>query len=143
MGLDITAMSELEVVDLPEGMEKWSNEYYEWEEELGKGSLYSLGNDDYFTTQLEGLPKSGLVSATGDKFYFRAGSYSGYGEWRNDLALASMGIGAETVWKKADDGEKNLPFSELINFSDADGIIGPMASQRLYQDFVKYEKKNN
>ena len=29
---------------------------------------------------------------------------------------------------------------ELINFSDADGVIGPIASQKLYNDFVKYEE---
>ena len=33
MGLDITAVSQLEPVDLPEGIEIWSDEYYDWEDE--------------------------------------------------------------------------------------------------------------
>ena len=30
---------------------------------------------------------------------------------------------------------------ELINFSDAEGLIGPTISQKLYSDFVDYEDK--
>ena len=32
-------------------------------------------------------------------------------------------------------------FQELINFPDNEGLIGPIASERLYQDFVNYESK--
>jgi hypothetical protein len=79
-------------------------------------------------------------------FEFRAGSYSGYNEWRNELAKLA---GYETtpytfngktearydatVWKI----EKG-PFWEFIDFSDAEGVIGPQACQRIYADFVKY-----
>ena len=42
---------------------------------------------EHFERHSEGLPDSELVySDDGEHFSFRAGSYSGYGEWRNDLA---------------------------------------------------------
>ena len=40
----------------------------------------------------------------------------------------------EAAWK-LDHG----PFWELINFSDAEGVIGPEACKKVHQDFVRYE----
>ncbi len=31
MGLDITAISEVEPIEIPSDIELWSNEYYDWE----------------------------------------------------------------------------------------------------------------
>ncbi|KWO50055.1 hypothetical protein WT98_17135 [Burkholderia territorii] len=39
----------------------------------------------------------------------------------------------ETAWK-LDHG----PFWELIDFSDAEGTIGPEVCRKVYQDFVQY-----
>ena len=145
MGLDISVISDIKPMDLPKGIEKWSDEYYEWEQELGE-QLWSPYNMEHFTRQSEGLPDSDLVysGGDGDYFSFRAGSYGGYGEWRNDLALAAgYGGGAEEVWSKVDGGEYGFPFEELINFPDNEGVIGPVVSQKLYDDFVKYEEEIN
>ena len=51
-------------------------------------------------------------------------------------------MGVQGVWNKIDDGGNysEIPFSEQLNFSDADGIIGPVASKKLYNDYVSYEK---
>lgn len=141
MGLDISAISEIRPVDLPEGMEKWTDEYYDWEssEGLQLWSVYKMG---HFPRHVEGLPDSELVNADGESYSFRAGSYSGYGEWRNDLALAAGYEGGSAgVWEKVDNGESGFPFEELINFPDNDGVIGPIVSQKLYDDFVNHEKK--
>jgi hypothetical protein len=141
MGLDITAISEISPVDLPEGMEKWSDEYYDWEAEQGM-TLWSVYRDSNFSMQGEGLPDSDLVSSEGESYSFRAGSYSGYGEWRNDLALAAgYEGGSEGVWNQVDRrGMTGRPFEELINFPDNDGLIGPVISEKLYNDFVTQEK---
>ena len=140
MGLDITAVSEIRPIDLPEGMEKWTDEYYDWESSKGY-SLWTPHNMASFPRHAEGLPDSELVDADGESYSFRAGSYSGYGEWRNDLALAAgYEGGSEEVWMKADGGEYGFPFEELINFPDNEGVIGPVVSQKLYDDFVNYEK---
>ena len=111
MGLDISVISNIKPMDLPEGMKKWSEEYYNWEEEEGK-EFWSPYNMAHFERHSEGLPDSELVySDDGEYFSFRAGSYSGYGEWRNDLAIAAgYEGGSEEVWMKADGGEYGFPF---------------------------------
>lgn len=65
---------------------------------------------------------------------FRAGSYSGYGAWREQLSLMVFGHPAEHIWANAKQfiGE---PFFELINFSDCEGAIGPVVSAKLAKDF--------
>ena len=134
MGLDITAISEIEPVEIPEDIELWSDEYYDWEEEQNfPGSVWNLYQSSNFPEQGEGLPNGSVVSK-GEEFGHRAGSYSGYNEWRRMLARAALGMSDEEVWNKIDSGVSysEVPFGELINFSDADGVIGPIASQKLY-----------
>ena len=56
----------------------------------------------------------------------------------------ALGIGAKDLWDKVDDGSyETIPFSEHINFSDADGVIGPVASKKLYNDYVTIRKRYN
>lgn len=38
-------------------------------------------------------------------------------------------------------GNIDVPFLELIHFSDCEGIIGPKTSAKLYKDFEKYRDK--
>jgi len=142
MGLDISVISQIKPIYIPEDIELWSNEYYEWEEKQDiEGSIWNFQPNSYFPEQSEGLPK-GFGYGTGEEYNFRAGSYSGYGEWRDLLARLALDMGSEGVWNKIDSGEGygEIPFSEVINFSDADGIIGPVASKKLHNDFVNYEK---
>ena len=78
MGLDITAISEIEPIEIPEDIELWSNEYYDWEEEQDlPGGVWNLYQSNNFPEQGEGLP-NGTVVAMGEEFGHRAGSYSGY-----------------------------------------------------------------
>jgi hypothetical protein len=143
MGLDISAISDVKSVEIPEDIELWSDEYYDWEQDIG-GNVWNLNPNSWFPEQSEGLT-DGPVQAQGEQYGFRAGSYSGYGEWRDDLARAAGYIGgAQQVWGNFDTGESmgdiySKPFTHLINFSDADGVIGPIVSEKLYQDFVNYE----
>ena len=142
MGLDISVISQIKPISIPEGIELWSNEYYEWEEKQDiEGSVWNFQPNTYFPEQSEGLP-DGFGYGTGEEYSFRAGSYSGYGEWRDLLARLALDMSSEGVWNKIDSGEgyTEIPFSDVINFSDADGIIGPVASKKLHNDFVNYEK---
>jgi len=142
MGLDISVISQIKPIFIPEGIELWSNEYYEWEEKQDiEGSIWNFRPNPYFPEQSKGLPNS-FGYGTGEEYSFRAGSYSGYGEWRDLLARVALDMGSEGVWNKIDSGEgySEIPFSEVINFSDADGVIGPVASKKLHNDFVNYEK---
>ena len=141
MGLDISVISKIRPIHIPEDIELHSEEYYDWEKEQEyDGYVWNLYHHPHFTVQSEGLPDSAVVGE-GEEYDFRAGSYSGYGEWRDLLAKLALGMGAQELWAKMDDGSyETIPFSEQINFSDADGVIGPVASKKLYNDYVTYEK---
>jgi hypothetical protein len=84
-----------------------------------------------------------------DSEVFYAGGYGGYGRWRDQLAeLAGypltkyMQYGQEqqsyaaACWEGAEG-----PFSELINFSDCEGVIGAAVSAKLAKDFADHQAK--
>jgi hypothetical protein len=77
--------------------------------------------------------RKGIYTHEGSEFSFRAGSYTGYNDWRDNLAFM-IGTIPEKIWANPVPG----PFMELINFSDCDGTIGPAVSKKLYGDFRKY-----
>ena len=54
MGLDISAVSQLQKVDLPEDIELWSDEYYDWED-TQPSSVWNLHPHTYFEEQFQGL----------------------------------------------------------------------------------------
>ena len=129
------------------------------QEESDDYDLYDINDlftyNPYFKYQLGSLENntwySKTVSSVSDGFC--AGSYSSYNYWRNDLAIMSGYGSAENVfnsWLKNERYIKLLklngseikmkPFYELINFSDAEGTIGPEVSAKLYQDFVDFDE---
>lgn len=61
-----------------------------------------------------------IIYSYEDCYSFRAGSYHGYNVWRDDLEEFA---------------EDNNQFKELIDFADNDGVIGPIVSKKLYNDF--------
>ena len=71
---------------------------------------------------------------------FRAGSYSGYGVFRNLLSQIILGNGSQQVWENIDE-YTDKPFIELINFSDCEGTFGPKVSEKLHKDFVENREK--
>ncbi len=80
---------------------------------------------------------------------FRAGGYGGFNVWRNELAkLAGYPEGEYEqygrMWPSycvaCWNGEAG-PFSELINFSDCEGVIGTAVSKKLAADFAKFQAK--
>jgi hypothetical protein len=136
MGLDIYAYSKiqeetevsagqkrLEELGLAErGEEVLSIETFD--SQIYKG----IGPGTYFTTDLS------------ESFSFRAGSYSGYNQWRRVLSQTMLGVSPEQVWTNPDEW-KDKPFVGLINHSDCDGAIGGPVAKSLYQDFVRYKHK--
>jgi len=120
-------------------------------------------NEECFEYQLGSLKRDYLYESTSNSQHgsFGAGSYSGYNQWRNELAIMAGYNGAEEVWQDesfdsfkrfnlrkdkldyiiGDPVEKVKPFYELINFSDAEGYIGSEVSKKLYQDFVDFDEK--
>lgn len=115
MGLDITVYKKLKKVENPK-LDKdgypldcdnqWTpGASMEWSESCFPGRADGIESDSVYTWD--------------DDYYFRAGSYSGYNMWRDTLADFSDGS----------------TFIELINFADNEGVIGPVISKKLYEDF--------
>lgn len=64
-------------------------------------------------------------------------SYSGYNNWRNELAIMVGYASAKDCQQNHTQG----PFYELIYFSDCEGIINGPIVDKLHKDFVEYEHK--
>jgi len=152
MGLDISYYSNLKLSG------KQTGEESDWEDHDVR-----IYNEKCFTYQLGSLIREHLYDTTPSSHYggFRAGSYGGYNQWRNNLAKMAGYNDAEEVWQdetfdsfkvcnnrkdKLDSingeiVERIKPFYELINFSDAEGSIGPEIAKKLYEDFVNFDEQ--
>lgn len=126
MGLDIVACSRI----------KFIREVRDDEELTFDDDSIWLGGDDFVERQ-DGL-RHGLYDVEGDEFHFRAGSYSGYNNWRSELSLAALEVAPEVVWRDFENF-RGKPFAELICFSDCEGFIGPKTSAKLLEDFKKLD----
>lgn len=83
-----------------------------------------------------------------DSMGLHAGSYGGYNRWREKLAeLAGYPAGDYEQYGRTYqshcvpcwNGETG-PFSELINFSDCEGVIGAAVSAKLAKDFAEFQQ---
>lgn len=129
MGLDITAVSHLKHVG-PEP------EDFDWE--TNWGFYFKAHAYDGFEYSMRGLVDGHLYQTTtqSDTFGFRAGSYSGYGRFR-EMLVEHVGTTIPDYWEGHD---TSLPFYELVNFADNEGTIGPQAAADLLIDFEKYRE---
>ncbi len=139
MGLDITAYKKLSKVESP---------VFDGDGQPEEGvRFYAEAN---FLAQAEGI-EDRTVYLYGAAHRFRAGSYGGYNAWREELAkLAGYPqtphrsrwsketemLCAAAVWN----GAKG-PFAELIDFSDCEGVIGPVVAKKLAADFAEFQPK--
>jgi hypothetical protein len=111
MGLDISAYSRV-VPITGEMMDAWRHP-----------EVYV--NPD-FKERADGLENGIYRRLEGSKEHnFRAGSYSGYNWWRDELANMA----------------RPPAFEELVNFSDCEGTIGHLTSAKLAADFAAHQEK--
>lgn len=149
MGLDITAYSHM----------KTAGEYRTHGDEDGEGCEEELEHTVTFAYDgfersmrgLTGVEKQGIVGSNfigGDCYApteqtesmgFRAGSYSGYNAWRDELAKIAGFSNAGDYWNGS--AGEDAPFYELINFADNEGTIGPEAAKDLLKDFRDHQGK--
>ena len=99
-----------------------------------EGELH-LSNHD-FPSRSDGLGDGHYLTG-GEHHHFRAGSYSGYNYWRDQLCHAAFGISAKELWASPVQG----PFVELIHFTDCDGFIGPRTAAKLARDFAENHER--
>jgi hypothetical protein len=100
-----------------------------------------------FPQRADDLPFSAY--RPGRSWGFRAGSYSGYNRWREELAaLAGVTLGdrdedgarLSRFWAECSEMEErgdtpSVRFWQLIHFSDCEGVIGPSICRKLADDF--------
>lgn len=141
MGLDIIIYKNLKKVDnVDRNVDRDVDRYWtpgpamDWSEKHFPGRGEGVDSNSYYNYD--------------DYDSFRAGSYSGYGWWRAKLELLSKIIKSAQIVKSKDVKEstkhimgKDDPFIELTNFADNQGVIGPVISKKLYNDFCIYEKE--
>ena len=141
MGLDITAYRKIEIangaavdedgdpVDYDEHQRFYFNPDFQGREEgLVEGAIYTRGTEEHD---------------------FRAGGYGGYNAWREELAkLAGYPATPHTRYLVTEDRHDagaweatEGPFWELINFSDCEGVIGPVVSAKLAKDFEEFDER--
>lgn len=129
MGLDICAYSN--IMKQPEpGVQKV----------VGK-LLSSLGEEILEVTEVTDRChdlEEGVYLDTFDtiQHHFRAGSYSGYNQFRNRLSKALLGVEASAVWEDPSSFE-GRPGYEMIDFSDCEGVISSSVADKLYKDLVE------
>jgi hypothetical protein len=136
MGLDIHAVSHLRYVGpIPDDdeLERLQEQVSDADLEVAYFVLYP--NAECFEAHLAGM-EPGLYECTAasEHHEFRAGSYSYYNAWRENLCRLALDVEPDCVWEQPElyDGR---PFFELINFSDADGRIGCELAEKLAEDF--------
>jgi hypothetical protein len=133
LGLDITWYTDCTLV--PDAERTPDGELVDWE------SLASVWVNPDFPGRADDLVDGGAYSYA-DSGDFRAGSYSGFNDWREALARRAgypVGIcdGHRHVHSAGAWAASQGPFWELINFSDAEGTIGTVVSAKLARDFVE------
>jgi hypothetical protein len=119
MGLDISACSKINKTD-----------------NLDEATIFIYRGEPH-TDQAKDIEKGTYVEdSEAETRRFRAGSYSGYGVFRNLLSQIALGVDAKTVWVE-EEKYVGKPFYEMINFSDCEGKFGPQISAKLHKDFVE------
>ena len=144
MGLNITAYSKIKKLDVTFNKDG---------EAINPATQEPLDYDDYirafinphFPSRAADIDDSVAYSFEKSRS-FRAGSYSGYNDWREHLAkmVGYPSVDAETDPRHAHSNgaceSTEGPFWELIFFSDCEGVIGTAISTKLAKDFADHDK---
>jgi hypothetical protein len=144
MGLDVTAYEKVEL----KAQDIGEDAAYELVHELDEQGIRDVTiyfSDDFIERAAPLVVPSakGLACvyvSSGATHVFGAGSYGGHNrfrEWLCDMA----GIVAPRVQWADPDHYDLLPFHELVNFSDCEGVIGSAACAELAKDFADYQAK--
>lgn len=139
MGLDISAYSQVMLEKEVEVDEYGSPR--DW-----KKYRVAYVNDDF--PGREGSIIDRGVYSFNERYRFRAGGYGYYGGWREQLAkmagypatLRTDSYGRDRMAHAAACWSGSTgPFSELINFADNEGVLGPEVCAKLAKDFAEFE----
>lgn len=147
MGLDITAYKKISKIDCVydqdgEPMDPETREYIEYD--------FTAWINPDFVGRADEIENKAAYSAV-ESFGFRAGSYSGYNAWRNELARLAGYPSVQVdrydtgnFQSRHDHSAWNAtggPFWELICFTDCEGLIGAAVSAKLAKEFAEFDEK--
>lgn len=143
MGLDITAYSKVEKLDANVNDNGYpvSNTT---DEEVDYSCVAYV--NEHFPHRADDI-EDGAVYDCDDSFGFRAGSYSGYSGWREELAKLA-GYPAASIERYGEQrfrhdvgawAASDGPFWEMIMFSDCEGVIGTSVCSKLAKDFADFD----
>lgn len=146
MGLDIAAYSKLTKIEGKtnedgEPLDPKTGEVMDW-------NCYThLYPNPHFQERAGSITEGNYTFE--DQMGFRAGSYSGYNYWREQLAkmagypaIEVEKYGNKEIRHDAGAWEKTEgPFWELICFSDCEGIVGTEDCVKLAKDFAENQEK--
>lgn len=146
MGLDVTAYSRLTQVDCVYDADGEPIDPVTREPLEGNHVQVFINYD--FLGRADDLTDRGVYTYA-DAIAVPCGTYSRYNRWRNALAaMAGWPVGQyEQYGAKYDSNCVACwngavgPFSELIDFSDCEGVIGPSVSAKLASDFAEFQEK--
>ena len=129
MGLDISAYSKMARVRDEVAATMNEDEIFE-----SDGIILRDGHKK--DSRIDDLQPGFYLAEEGSECHdFRAGSYSGYNDYRNKLAECFLNVSDRGVWANPEQFE-GKPFYEQIDFSDCEGYMGPEVSAKLHQDYV-------
>ncbi|MDN5505367.1 MAG: hypothetical protein L0H10_16360 [Comamonas sp.] len=145
MGLDVTAYKKLSKLDAL--FDSDGDPVNPITREPFENYFRAKANND-FPGRDEGLEAGAIYSYEARMGGWSSG-YGRYNSWRNELAkLAGYPLGSYKQYGKdwpsycseCWNGRQG-PFSELINFTDCDGVIGPVVAAKLAKDFAEFDSK--
>ena len=148
MGLDITAIKKATKVTDSEVVKAINDD-----EDGPRNAAYERGlripyknPADVFASRFDDLEE--VPYEVEEAFGFRAGSYSGYGAWRRELAELVGVLDLEYFWARLDQMVElnepepvDMPFWQLLHFSDCEGTIGPDTCKKLAKNFAEWEER--
>jgi len=146
MGLDVTAYKGLRKVGAEMGVRVVDGEAVdvvtgEWREDC----LVFHANPSFL--RREGSISSGIAYTCEDSKGLVSMGYGRYGMWRESLAQLAGYPETENRFgrrcsQSAWDGKcEGMPFVELVNFSDAEGVLGPEVCAKLAKDFADFDDR--
>jgi hypothetical protein len=128
MGLDITAYENAELTDISVGDtdEHWDDWPSNWDFKAWVPSMA-------WKHKIKNFKENGLYKAeVGDSLGYSYGSH-----YQFRVILCEIMYRTEDDWRSGKLDPK-MPFHELIDFSDCEGVLDYEICEKLYQDFIKY-----
>jgi hypothetical protein len=141
MGLDVEAYSKAEYLETMGNVEEWEDKYWMHENEPDgiKTEIARHWISEY-ADRARPIVENGVYKINGEQFSPWGSAYSAYNRWRAWLSQTMLNADPREVWRN-EAKYSGAPFYELINFSDCEGIIGPVVAKKLAADFASHQWK--